>query len=72
MITFNYSKLRGRIKEKFGNEKDFAVALGMSDTNLSLIFNNKAQFKQITIKKAVALLEIPPEEIDSYFFCVED
>lgn len=67
--VFDYSKLRGKIREVFGNEKSFATALEISDTTLSLIFNNKSEFRQSQIKHACSLLDIPAEEIDDYFFC---
>ena len=35
-MCFDYSKLRGRIIEKFGNQSKFAVAMGWSERTMSL------------------------------------
>ena len=35
-MSFNYSKLRGRIIEKFGTQGCFARKLGVSERTLSL------------------------------------
>lgn len=70
-FTYNYSKLRGRIREVFGSEKEFATKLGTSDTAMSLILNNKAQFRQDQIRKSCVLLKITPTKIGDYFFCEE-
>ena len=40
-MAFNYSKLRGRIIEKYGSQSDFAKAFGCSDRTLSLKMNGK-------------------------------
>lgn len=66
---FDYSKLRGKIREVCGSEKEFATALEISDTTLSSIFNNKSEFRQSQIQHACTLLQIPAEEIEQYFFC---
>ena len=70
-IIFDYSKLRGKIREVYGSEGKFANAIGITDTTLSLILNNKSEFKQQQIKVACNLLGIQPEEIDDYFFALE-
>ena len=67
-IWFDYSKLRGRIKEIFEFEVTFAKALGMSKTSLSMKLNGKGDFTQSEIMKACNLLDIPNEEINVYFF----
>ena len=69
---FNYSKVRGKIKEVFGTESAFANALGISNQKLSMIFNHKAEFSLANIKDAVILLDIEPEDIYMYFFSEED
>lgn len=66
---FDYSKLRGRIREKFGSEKKFAEALGVSNVSVSNKFNKKdGGLSQETILKWAELLEIPKEKIGVYFF----
>lgn len=66
---YDYTDLRKRIREKYGSEKNFASDIGMSDTYLSLILNNKAEFRQSTIKRASTALGIAPTKISKYFFC---
>jgi len=67
--VFDYRKLRGRIREKFGSERKFAEALGISNVAVSNKFNKKeGGLSQDTILKWSELLEIPQEEIGIYFF----
>lgn len=68
---FNYNKLRGKIKEVFNTQAAFAEALGISSTSLSEKLNNKVEFSQKEIEKAVELLQIPKEDIPIYFFTLE-
>lgn len=65
---FDYRKLRGRIVEKFGTVGNFASALGVTPETMSLRFSGKRSWKQSDIIKAMELLDIPPVEIDAYFF----
>ena len=67
-MTFNYSKLKGRIVERFGNQINFAKALSCSERTLSLKLNNKVPWKQTEICEAANLLEIPDDEIQEFFF----
>lgn len=68
---FNYNKLRGKIREVFNTQAAFAEALGISSTSLSEKLNNKVEFSQKEIEKAVELLQIPKEDIPIYFFTLE-
>lgn len=67
-MEFDYSKLRGRIKEILGTEGAFAEGLGRSHNYVSNVFIGKSMFTQKDIAKAVELLAIPIEDIGSYFF----
>ena len=67
-MSFNYSKLRGRIIEKFGTQDCFSKALGVSERTLSLKLNNKIFFSQNEIAKISELLNISSDEIQVYFF----
>lgn len=67
-MRFNYAKLKGRIKEKYGTQEDFAKAMGLTPTTFSFKINGKAKWKQDEIIKAVELLEISQDEIVEYFF----
>lgn len=64
----DYSKLRGRIKEKNYSEKEFANLIGMSAPTLSGKFKGTSFFDTEEIKRAAKILEIAETEIYSYFF----
>lgn len=65
---YDYSKLQGKIVEKFKNNGNFAVKMGLSERTISLKINNKVDFKQNEITKACELLNIPNSKINDYFF----
>ena len=67
---FDYSKLRGRIKEKIGSESKFAAKINVSATTLSYKFNGSSDFTSTEIFKACDknVLDIEPELIGIYFF----
>ncbi len=67
-MAFDYSKLRGRIVERFGTQEAFAKALGMSTKTLSSKMGNKIYFRQDEINHALDLLEIDFSEAREYFF----
>ena len=65
---FDYSKLRGRIREKCGTQKRFAAAMGMSPATVSLKLANKRYFNQSEIVRAVDVLGIEYGKSALYFF----
>ncbi len=65
---FDYSKLRGRIREKCGTQKRFAAAMGMSPATVSLKLANKRYFNQSEIVRAVDVLDIEYGKSALYFF----
>ncbi len=67
---FDFSKLTGRIVEKFGTRAAFAEAAGYSEPTLSCRLNNKIPFDCEEIDRICQpeLLDIAPEEIPLYFF----
>ncbi len=65
---YDYSKLRGKITEKFSTQSNFAKALGISEHSLSTKVSGKTPFKQAEISAACALLDIPSAEVMDYFF----
>lgn len=69
-ITFDYSKLEGRIKEKYDTQSRLACTLGMSKQALSARLNNRTPFTQTEIRNLTELLDIPDEEMKRYFFTV--
>ena len=67
---FDFSKLRGRIREKLKLESIFADKISISQASLSSKFNNKSDFTASQIARAVEpdVLDIPTNEIGEYFF----
>ncbi len=70
-MSYDLSKLRGKIIEKYGTLGAFAKAMGWSERTNSLKINGKNEWKQSEILIASNLLGIHPYEIDTYFFNVE-
>ena len=70
-MAYNYSKLLGRIVEKFGSQGRFASAAGMSERTLSLKLNNHRPFTQPEITNVGKLLEIDESDIAVYFFTLQ-
>lgn len=66
-MAFDYSKLNGKIKEKFGTQAEFARAMGLSERSVSLKLNGKVFFKQPEITKACDLLKIEEGDVPEYF-----
>ena len=67
-MEFDFSKLLGRIVEKYGTRSAFAAELGMSDQSLSCRLNNKLPLKGEEIYKMSELLCIDAQDIPAYFF----
>lgn len=67
-MAYDYSKLRGKIREVFGLQDEFARAMGMSPPTLSKKLNNWVDWSRVEIDRACELLHIPAEEVHSYFF----
>lgn len=65
-----YSKLRGRIREKFGTQEAFAAALNMHPATLSAKLNGKSEWSKPDMEAAANLLDIPIEDVPVYFFAV--
>ena len=65
---FDYSKLNGRIVEKFGTRGAFASLMQVSLASVCKKLSGKNQWKQAEIAKAAMLLDISTSEIPAYFF----
>lgn len=68
-VKLSYSKLRGKIREVFGRQEDFATAMDMNAATLSAKLNNKFDWTMTEMEKACVLLGIPLMEMHIYFFC---
>ena len=71
-MAFEYSKLRGRIVEKYGTSGAFAKAMGLAPSQVSFLLNNRQDWRPALILKACDILDIAPTDISAYFFSVED
>lgn len=67
-MAYDYNKLRGRIKEKFETQAQFAKSMKMSEVALSQRLNNITKFTQDEITRACVLLNIDDSKIYQYFF----
>ena len=67
-MEFNYSKLRGRIKEICGTEGEFAKSINRTPNYISRVFGNKTEFSQTDIASASDVLGIEINDIGQYFF----
>lgn len=66
--TYDYRKLRGRIKEKFGTQAEFSRKIGLSEVSVSNKLNNIVDWGQEEIENTIYALEIPYSDIHAYFF----
>lgn len=68
-IIFDFSKLRGRIKEIYGTQTAFATAMLINEATLSNKLNNNVEFSPKEIYRACLLLCIDlKKELTLYFF----
>lgn len=72
-MKFDYSKLRGRIVEKYGTCENFAAAIGSTPATVSAKLNNKSKITGPDIHKwsQPEFLDIAADEIGVYFFTPE-
>ena len=64
----DFSKLIGRIVEKFGTRVAFCEALGKTPEWLSRRLNNLTAFNAEDMASIIDLLNIEPTDIHLYFF----
>lgn len=67
-MEFDYSKLKGKIIEKYGTQAEFAKEFGVSKNSFSMKMNNKISFSTNDILKITNMLNIDKDDISSYFF----
>ena len=65
---FDFRKLKGRIVEICGSQKEFAKAVGLTPTTVSYKLNGKKSFTYGDIVKWCEVLQIGIDEIGRYFF----
>lgn len=69
-MPFEYSKLLGRIKEKYSTQANFAKAMNLSERSVSQKMNGKCGWKQQEMVRACKVLNIEVENIPEYFFTI--
>ena len=67
-MTKDFSRLSGKIVEKYGTQYNFAIAIGLSERSLSLKLNNRVGWRDEEIERAVQLLGLDINDIPAYFF----
>lgn len=68
-MSFNFSKLRGRIVEKCGTLENFSKEMEITPTTLGKKLSGKSQWTCPEMVKACNVLDITGDEMTSYFFC---
>ncbi|MDO5015260.1 MAG: DUF739 family protein [Clostridia bacterium] len=67
-MEYKYDRLKGKICEKYKTRKAFADAMNLGNTALSFKLNNKSEWSQDEILKAINLLDLTTDDIKLYFF----
>ena len=65
---YDYSKLKGLIREKFGTQRKVAEKMGISSRSMSMKMTGKRFFQQDEISFLCELLGIQAGDIYDYFF----
>jgi transcriptional regulator with XRE-family HTH domain len=67
-MLFDYSKLRGRIVEKFGTMSAFADYIGISEVALSRKLNNKIAISREDMIAWSKALDVSLNEYGAFYF----
>lgn len=67
-MSYNYSKLIGRIAEKGETRESLSRKIGISSVSLRSKLSGKTQFKQDEIVAIADVLDIAETEYPLYFF----
>ena len=67
-MAWDYSKLKGKIKEVYGTQDNFAKAIGISRVSLSLRLNNNLEFSQNEIARALLALDADQSQLIDFFY----
>jgi hypothetical protein len=69
---FDYSKLRGRIIEKYGSQKNFISVIPLGEPAFVQKMKGRVAFKNNEIMLMAEKLDIDKTEIPDYFFCLKN
>lgn len=67
-IEFDYSRLRGRIKEVCGTQDAYADKIHLGRVSVSQRLNNSLEFSQLEMLNSAEVLNFTTAEIPQYFF----
>ena len=68
VLEYDYSKLKGRIVEKYGTQRAFAEALGTTQVAVSNKMNQKSGFDTKDIERWSDLLGIDRADYSLFYF----
>lgn len=68
-MKFNYSKLKGRMKECETTQAQLAEMIGINKSSLNVKLNGRYAFTNEEILSICKELHISNNEISKYFFC---
>jgi len=63
-----YNKIRGKIVEVFGSQREFAKAIGLSEQSVTAKLNGRTDLSQDDILKWADALNLEASDIGNYFF----
>lgn len=63
-----YNKIRGKIVEVFGSQREFAKAIGLSEQSVTAKLNGRTDLSQDDILKWADALNLKASDIGNYFF----
>lgn len=67
-MKFDYSALKGKIKQYYDTQDNFAKAIPMARSALNQKLHGHVDFSSNNIYRICELLHIDKNEIDKYFF----
>ena len=67
-VCFDYSRLKGRIVEKVGSQRNLARLLNISESTLTAKLAGTTYFSQGEIFRSMKILDINPVYTTDYFF----
>lgn len=70
-MEFDYSKLKGRIIERYGSQGAFVNELPIGNVAFTQKMKGRVAFKNDEIMNMAEKLDIDKHEIPNYFFCLK-
>lgn len=67
-MSYDYSKLLGRLREKGFTQSELAAKIGLSECTLNKKLKSKSEFKQSEMRSIMNLMDVELDEVSSYFF----